>query len=126
MWTSDSKGILGSIRYVKPFYGIPAAISFCYSLIPAHHIIAGCLGILIGLWHLKSSPIYSIYILASMSNIESVLSTSIISVLFASIVSSSSMWYGSISSSIELFGPTRYHWDNGYFSQDIENDQSLS
>lgn len=120
MWTSDSKGILGSIRYVKPFYGILAAISFCYSLIPAHHILSGCLGVFIALWHLKSAPISIIYSLSSMSNIESVLSTSIVSVFFASIVSSSSMWYGSISSSIELFGPTRYHWDNGYFSQDIE------
>ena len=27
---------------------------------------------------------------------------------------------GSISTGIELFGPSRYHWDNGYFSQDIE------
>ena len=30
------------------------------------------------------------------------------------------MWYGSVSSGLELFGPNRYHWDNGYFSQDIE------
>jgi photosystem II CP47 chlorophyll apoprotein len=55
-----------------------------------------------------------------MSNTESVLSTSIVSVFLASIISSSIMWYGSVSSSIELLGPSRYHWDNGYFSQDLE------
>ena len=30
------------------------------------------------------------------------------------------MWYGSLSTALELFGPSRYHWDNGYFSLDIE------
>lgn len=30
------------------------------------------------------------------------------------------MWYSSVSAAIELFGPNRYHWDNGSFSQDIE------
>jgi len=30
------------------------------------------------------------------------------------------MWYSSVSAGLELFGPNRYHWDNGYFAQDIE------
>jgi photosystem II CP47 chlorophyll apoprotein len=29
------------------------------------------------------------------------------------------MWYGSATTSIELFGPTRYQWDQGYFQQEI-------
>ncbi|MFM6333469.1 MAG: hypothetical protein ACKPFE_12120 [Dolichospermum sp.] len=28
------------------------------------------------------------------------------------------MWYGCVSGGLELFGPSRYHWDNGYFSLD--------
>jgi photosystem II CP47 chlorophyll apoprotein len=30
------------------------------------------------------------------------------------------MWYGSATTPIELFGPTRYQWDSGYFQQEIE------
>jgi len=30
------------------------------------------------------------------------------------------MWYGSAATPIELFGPTRYQWDSGYFQQEIE------
>ena len=30
------------------------------------------------------------------------------------------MWYGSAATPIELFGPTRYQWDQGYFQQEIE------
>jgi len=28
-------------------------------------------------------------------------------------------WYGSATTPIELFGPTRYQWDQGYFQQEI-------
>ena len=30
------------------------------------------------------------------------------------------MWYGSAATPIELFGPTRYQWDQGFFQQEIE------
>jgi photosystem II CP47 chlorophyll apoprotein len=30
------------------------------------------------------------------------------------------MWYGAAATPIELFGPTRYQWDSGYFQQEIE------
>ena len=30
------------------------------------------------------------------------------------------MWYGSVSAALELFGPSRYQWDNGYHSLDIQ------
>ena len=29
------------------------------------------------------------------------------------------MWYGSATTPIELFGPTRYQWDSGYFKTEI-------
>jgi photosystem II CP47 chlorophyll apoprotein len=30
------------------------------------------------------------------------------------------MWYGNATTPIELFGPTRYQWDQGYFKQEID------
>jgi photosystem II CP47 chlorophyll apoprotein len=30
------------------------------------------------------------------------------------------MWYGSAATPIELYGPTRYQWDQGFFQQEIE------
>jgi len=30
------------------------------------------------------------------------------------------MWYGHATTPIELFGPTRYQWDQGYFHQEID------
>jgi hypothetical protein len=30
------------------------------------------------------------------------------------------MWYGCAATPIELFGPTRYQWDQGFFQQEIE------
>jgi photosystem II CP47 chlorophyll apoprotein len=54
-----------------------------------------------------------------MGNIETVLSSSISAVFFAAFITSGTMWYGS-ATPIELFGPTRYQWDSGYFQQEIE------
>ena len=55
-----------------------------------------------------------------MGNIETVLSSSIAAVFFAAFVTSGTMWYGAAATPIELFGPTRYQWDSGYFQQEIE------
>jgi photosystem II CP47 chlorophyll apoprotein len=55
-----------------------------------------------------------------MGNIETVLSSSISAVFFAAFVTSGTMWYGSATTPIELFGPTRYQWDSSYFQQEIE------
>jgi photosystem II CP47 chlorophyll apoprotein len=30
------------------------------------------------------------------------------------------MWYGNATTPIELFCPTRYQWDKGYFREEIE------
>jgi photosystem II CP47 chlorophyll apoprotein len=120
LWTSDSFGIIGSIRNVKPVYSLVGLTPYCYGVISSNHISAGFLGALVGIWHISSRPSASLYTTLAMSNIESVLSSSIAAVLFTSIVTSSLMWYGSLTSAIELFGPTRYQWDNGYFSLDLE------
>ncbi|KAK5784000.1 hypothetical protein PVK06_038518 [Gossypium arboreum] len=37
----------------------------------------------------------------------------------AAFVVAGTMWYGSATIPIELFGPTRYQWDQGYFQQEI-------
>jgi photosystem II CP47 chlorophyll apoprotein len=53
-----------------------------------------------------------------MGNIETVLSSSIAAVFWAAFVAGT-MWYGS-ATPIELFGPTRYQWDLGFFQQEID------
>jgi len=63
-----------------------------------------------------------------MGNIETVLSSSIAAVFFAAFVVAGTMWYGNAATPIELFGPTRYQWDQGYFQQEISRrvDTSLA
>jgi len=120
MWTSDSFGLLGSTRFVKPIFSVIGLVPFCYGVISGHHIVAGLFGVIASLWHISSRPGPLLYKLLGMSNIESVLSSSIAAVFFAAFVNAALMWYASASTPLELFGPSRYHWDNGYFSQDIE------
>lgn len=120
IWTSDSLGTVGSVRFVKPVYSVINLNPSCYGVICAHHILAGFAGILVGLWHINSRPGAFLFKLLLMGNIESVLSSSIVAVFFAAFVNSALMWYASSSTPIELFGPSRYHWDNAFFAQDIE------
>jgi len=116
IWTSDSFGVLGSVRFVKPVYSILGLTPFCYGVISSHHIASGFFGIVVSLWHISSRPGPTLYKLCQMGNIEGVLSTSIASVFFTAGITSALMWYGSLSTALELFGPSRYLWDNGYFS----------
>jgi photosystem II CP47 chlorophyll apoprotein len=55
-----------------------------------------------------------------MGNIEGVLASSLAALLFTGGLVQAGVWYGGVTSPIELFGPSRYHWDNAYFSLDIE------
>jgi photosystem II CP47 chlorophyll apoprotein len=55
-----------------------------------------------------------------MGNVETVLSSSIAAVFFAAFIVAGTMWYGNATTPIELFGPTRYQWDSGYFQQEIQ------
>ena len=118
MWTSDCKGVVGSIRFVK---GIPRINATpLYGHILTHHIIGGLSAMLIAFWHISSRPGPLLYKLNKMANVESVLSSSIPPVFFTGSLNSALMWYPNVWVSLELFGPLRYEWDNGYFSQDIE------
>ena len=50
--SSDSFGVVGSIRFVKPIYSVIGLAPFCYGVISSNHIVAGFFGICIGLWHI--------------------------------------------------------------------------
>lgn len=120
IFTSDSFGVVGSIRFVKPIYSVIGLAPFCYGVISSNHIVAGFFGICIGLWHISSRPGPLLYKLLKMGNVEEVLSSSIAAVFLTAFLISAQNWYPGVSAALELFGPSRYQWDNGYFSLDIE------
>jgi len=121
IWTSDPFGLTGNVNPVAPSWGADGFDPFNPGGIASHHIAAGILGILAGLFHLSVRPSERLYDGIRMGNIESVLSSSIAAVFFAAFVNSGTMWYGNATTPIELFGPTRYQWDKGYFQSEIKN-----
>ncbi|WP_425249447.1 hypothetical protein [Enterobacter hormaechei] len=68
--------------------------------IASHHIAAGILGILAGLFHLSVRPPQRLYKGLRMGNIETVLSSSIAAVFFAAFIVAGTMWYGSATTPI--------------------------
>lgn len=120
MWVSDPYGITGHVQPIAPAWGPEGFDPFNPGGIVAHHIAAGIVGILAGLFHLTVRPPERLYKALRMGNIETVLSSSIAAVFFAAFVVAGTMWYGSAATPIELFGPTRYQWDSGYFHQEID------
>ncbi|KAL2925988.1 Photosystem II CP47 reaction center protein [Bienertia sinuspersici] len=119
IWVSDPYGLTGKVQPVSPAWGVEGFDPFVPGGIASHHIAAGTLGILAGLFHLSVRPPQRLYKGLRMGNIETVLSSSIAAVFFAAFVVARTMWYGSTTTPIELFGPTRYQWDQGYFQQEI-------
>jgi photosystem II CP47 chlorophyll apoprotein len=63
--------------------------------VASHHIAAGTLGIIAGIFHLTVRPPQRLYRALRMGNIETVLSSSISAVFFAAFITSGTMWYGS-------------------------------
>ena len=120
MWVSDPYGLTGSIQPVAPEWGPAGFNPFNPGGIVAHHIAAGVVGVIAGLFHLSVRPPQRLYKALRMGNIETVLSSSIAAVFFAAFIVAGTMWYGSATTPIELFGPTRYQWDSGYFKQEID------
>ncbi|MGD1809473.1 photosystem II chlorophyll-binding protein CP47 [Dapis sp. BLCC M126] len=120
MWVSDPYGLTGSAQPIAPAWGPEGFNPFNPGGIVAHHIAAGIVGIIAGLFHLSVRPPERLYRALRMGNIETVLSSSIAAVFFAAFVVAGTMWYGSAATPIELFGPTRYQWDSGYFQQEID------
>jgi photosystem II CP47 chlorophyll apoprotein len=119
MWVSDPYGLTGHIEPVAPSWGPDGFNPFNPGGIVAHHIAAGVVGIVAGLFHLIVRPPQRLYRALRMGNIETVLSSSIAAVFFAAFVVAGTMWYGSASTPIELFGPTRYQWDGDFFKQEM-------
>jgi photosystem II CP47 chlorophyll apoprotein len=119
MWTADAFGLVGSARFVKPTYNLIGLSPFCYGVITSHHQVSGLVGCAVSLWHISARPSRSIYRYLCISSIESVLASSISAVFFASLITSGTMWYGSSTTVDELYGPTRYHSDNAYFTLEI-------
>jgi photosystem II CP47 chlorophyll apoprotein len=120
MWVSDAYGVTGHIQAVAPDWGPSGFNPFSPGGIVAHHIAAGIVGIIAGLFHLSVRPPERLYKALRMGNIETVLSSSIAAVFFAAFIVAGTMWYGNATTPIELFGPTRYQWDQGYFQTEIQ------
>jgi photosystem II CP47 chlorophyll apoprotein len=120
IWVSDPYGITGNISPVSPSWGADGFDPYNPGGIASHHIAAGILGIIAGLFHLTVRPPQRLYKVLRMGNVETVLSSSIAAVFFAAFVVAGTMWYGSAATPIELFGPTRYQWDQGFFQQEID------
>ncbi|KAG6539858.1 hypothetical protein Mapa_018806 [Marchantia paleacea] len=112
--------VTGKVQPVAPAWGAEGFDPFVPGGIASHHIAAGILGILAGLFHLSVRPPQRLYKGLRMGNVETVLSSSIAAVFFAAFVVAGTMWYGSAATPIELFGPTRYQWDQGFFQQEID------
>lgn len=119
MWVSDPYGLTGHVQPVAPEWGPDGFNPFNPGGIVAHHIAAGVVGIIAGLFHLIVRPPQRLYKALRMGNIETVLSSSIAAVFFAAFVVAGTMWYGTAATPIELFGPTRYQWDGSYFKQEM-------
>jgi photosystem II CP47 chlorophyll apoprotein len=120
MWVSDAYSVTGHVQPVAPEWGPAGFNPFNPGGVVAHHIAAGIVGIIAGLFHLSVRPPERLYKALRMGNIETVLSSSIAAVFFAAFVVTGTMWYGNATTPVELFGPTRYQWDQGYFQQEIQ------
>ncbi|KAL0427618.1 UNVERIFIED_CONTAM: Photosystem II CP47 reaction center protein, partial [Sesamum latifolium] len=95
IWVSDPYGLTGKVQPVNPSWSVEGFDPFVPGGITSHHIAAGTLGILAGLFHLSVRPPQRLYKGLRMGNIETVLSSSIAAVFFAAFVVAGTMWYGS-------------------------------
>ncbi|PZD74520.1 Photosystem II CP47 reaction center protein [Acaryochloris thomasi RCC1774] len=120
MWVSDPYGLTGHVQPVAPDWGPTGFDPFNPGGIVAHHIAAGALLLLGGIFHLVTRPSERLYSALRMGNVETALSSAIAAVAGAAFVVTGTMWFGSATTPIELYGPTRYQWDSGYFQQEIQ------
>jgi photosystem II CP47 chlorophyll apoprotein len=119
LWVSDSYGLSGHVEPIAPVWGADGFNPFSPGGIVANHIGAGLLGIIGGIFHITNRPGERLYRNLRMGSLEGVLASALAAVLFVSFVVAGTMWYGSATTPIELFGPTRYQWDSGYFKTEI-------
>ncbi|WP_299493466.1 photosystem II chlorophyll-binding protein CP47 [Acaryochloris sp. IP29b_bin.137] len=120
MWVSDPYGLTGHVQGVSPDWRPFAFDPYNPTGLVTHHISAGIALIIGGIFHIVTRPSERLYNALSMGNVETVLSSSVAFVAAAAFVMVGTMWYGSATTPIELFGPTRYQWDSGYFQTEIQ------
>ena len=111
IWVSNPYGLTRRVQSINLAWGVEGFDPFILGGIASHHIAVGTLGILAGLFHLSVHPPQHLYKGLRMGNIETILSSSIDAVFFVAFVVVGTMWYGSATTPIELFGPTCYQWD---------------
>lgn len=80
IWVSDAYGVTGRVQAVAPAWGAEGFNPFNPGGIASHHIAAGILGLLAGVFHLTIRPPQRLYRALRMGNIETVLSSSIAAV----------------------------------------------
>ena len=119
MWISDPYALTGHLEAVQPSWGPEGFNPFNPGGIVAHHIAAGIVGIIAGIFHITTRPPERLYKALRMGNIETVLASAIAAVFFAAFIVAGTMWYGAAATPVELFGPTRYQWDQSYFKTEI-------
>ena len=90
MYTSDLHHILGSVRFIKPTLNMIGLSTSSYSVITAHHMIAGLIESIVSLWHVSSIPSGILFRVMRMGNLEGVLSTSIVSIFYSGFMTSAS------------------------------------
>ncbi|MEB3164668.1 MAG: photosystem II chlorophyll-binding protein CP47 [Prochlorothrix sp.] len=120
MWVSDAYGLTGHIEHIAPDWGPTGFNPFNPGGVVAHHIAAGITLMIGGVFHLTARPPERLYTALRMGNVETALASAIAAVFGAAFVVAGTMWYGHATTPIELFGPTRYQWDQGYFTQEIQ------
>ncbi|WP_287129488.1 photosystem II chlorophyll-binding protein CP47 [Candidatus Cyanaurora vandensis] len=119
MWVTDPLGLTGHVQPVAPAWGPDGFDPYNPGGVVAHHIAAGIVGILGGIFHILVRPPERLFRSLRMGNIETVLSSSIAAVFFAAFVVAGTMWYGTATAPVDLFGPTRYQWDDKVFNKEI-------
>jgi len=77
IWVSDAFGLTGKVQPVAPSWGPEGFNPFNPGGVASHHIAAGTLGIIAGIFHLSVRPPQRLYRALRMGNIETVLSSSI-------------------------------------------------
>ena len=100
---------------VAPVWGVEGFDPANPGGIASHHIAAGLLGILAGLFHLNVRPPIRLYLALRMGNIETVLSSSIAAVFWTAFVVARTMWYRS-AASLNIETETRLKLWGSFFS----------
>ena len=120
-WCTDKIGLNGELAYLKPLWGPKGFNPENPGGLVRHHIAAGLVGFGASFFHLNVRPSIRLYKLLRIGNTESVLSSSLAAVFFASLIASGAIWYGTASTPVDLFGPSRFSWDQGFFHHAIEH-----